>query len=248
MFEVYDPLIEQWKTLPNPPFHASRFKDSQNFDVLAHSVVGTTLYVMAWSHIDYCDCYYSCKVNHINWKIIRKSVSEVPIGVPLMALYIGKFVPAYKDVFIYFESSCRLLAALIPSDNKSPTRYQALNEVYGDYGHSPLLRDAPSLSGSIVELGEHEMYIMRPVSIAPNISLESLPYGEDPPPRTVLYMATFRVKNLHSSSAKARGLKLLKAVDLSYVSQTSSHQDIGHFHYRNMSYHMNFSFYLTNGF
>ena len=41
-FGVYDPLIEQWKALPDPPFHASRFKDSQNFGVLAYSVVGTT--------------------------------------------------------------------------------------------------------------------------------------------------------------------------------------------------------------
>ena len=65
-----------------------------------------------------------------------------------------------------------------------PTRYQVLNEVYGDYGDFLLLRDAPSLSGSVVELGEHEMCIMRLVSIIPNLSLESLPDGEDPPPRT----------------------------------------------------------------
>ena len=81
-FGVYDPLIEQWKALPDPPFHASRFKDSQNFDVLAHSVVGTTLYVMAWSHIDYFDIYFSCNVNDGNWKIIGKSIIEVPVGVP----------------------------------------------------------------------------------------------------------------------------------------------------------------------
>ena len=31
---------------------------------------------------------------------------------------------------------------------------------------------------------EHEMCTMRPVSIIPNLSLESLPDGEDPPPRT----------------------------------------------------------------
>ena len=89
---------------------------------------------------------------------------------------------------------------------------------------------------------------MRPVSIAPNMSLESLPDGEDPPPRTVLYMATFRVKKLDSSSAKTRGPKLLKTADSSYVSQTSSHHDNGNFHYKNLSYHMNFSFYLTKEF
>ena len=67
-------------------------------------------------------------------------------------------------------------------------------------------------------------------------------------PTPILYMATFMVEKLHSSSVKARGPKLLMTADPYDVSQTSSHHDNGNFHYRNPSYHMNFSFYLTKEF
>ena len=231
-FEVYDPSSDrqQWEALPEPPFRGAAFYASSPFDVAGHSVVGTTLYVLAWSLCGDGEFYFSYNVNDKIWKFLGKSVDEVPVPYPLRPLFSGKFVPAYDDIFIYFQFQ-HLGAAWIPSDG-SPTRYQVLTEVYGDY----YLRDGYPQSGLVVELGEHEMCIMMPFLTAPDIPLEQL--SDDifnpTPLRSILYMATFRVEKLNSSD-QACPPKLHKTDDASDVSQTS-HHDNGNCHYRHLGY------------
>ena len=217
-FEVYDPSIEQWKPLPEPPFHEQRLPRSQIYKVIYHSVVGTTIYVLALSDRDYSNYYYSYNVNEGNWKLVGKSVDKLPVPYPFTPLCVGKFVPAYNDIFIYIQFD-RVYAATIPSNDKSsPTRYQHLDEVDGDL----LNRDVPSIRGVVVDLGEHEMCIMQP-------GITNSEYDKLGPCCSILYITTFKVEKLlhSSSSAQARGLKLLKTADASDVSQTSSHHDNG---------------------
>ena len=103
-FEVYDLMIEQWKPLPKPPFHEECWPSSQIFRVIYHCAVGTTSYVLTASELDYCDYYYSYNVNDGHWKLVGKLVDELPVPYPFTPLSVGKFVPAYNDIFHLHQS------------------------------------------------------------------------------------------------------------------------------------------------
>ena len=85
-FEVYDPTIEQWKSLPEPSFHMEGWLGSQIFEVIYHSVVGYTLYVLAASELDYHDYYYFYNVNDRNWTLLGKLVDKLPVPYPFTPL------------------------------------------------------------------------------------------------------------------------------------------------------------------
>ena len=216
-FEVYDPLIEQWKPLDQPPFYREGCSNCQEFEVIDHSVLGTTIYVLTFNLMDEFYHYYSYNVNDGNWKFLGESEDKLPVPYHFTPTFTGKFVPGYNDIYIFFLGDIPY-AALIPSNDRSPTRYQALNEVDGALYH----RQVASYSGLVVQLGEHEMCIMKPGSVQAK-------EGSLRPCHIILYMATFKVEKLlhSSSSAQDRGLKLLRTVDASDVSQTSSHHDNG---------------------
>lgn len=143
-------------------------------DYVAHglSVVGTTIYVKSGRS------FHSYNVNTKIWDSLGYSTSTIPIPLPLLPRFIGKFVPAYDDIFIGLHHH-NLFAALIPRDG-SPLTYQYLIEVFDEYFYYNI---APS-SGAVEELGEQEMCIIK-IGFLPGIHITA-------------YIATFQVEKLHS--------------------------------------------------
>lgn len=112
------------------------------------------------------------------WDSLGYLASTIPIPLPLLPRFIGKFVPAYDDIFIGLHHH-NLFAALIPRDGSPPT-YQYLTEFFDEYFYYDIV---PSL-GAVEELGEQEMCIIK-TGFLPGI-------------HTTAYIATFRVEKLHS--------------------------------------------------
>ena len=83
--------------------------------------------MLAASDLDNHDYYYSYNVNEGNWTLLGKSVDKLPVPYPFTPLCVGKFVPAYSDMFIYISHNSRVCAAMIPSNDKSPTHYKRLD-------------------------------------------------------------------------------------------------------------------------
>ena len=130
-------MIELWEPLAEPPFHEARWFDCQKFEVIDHFLVGTTIYVLALTLIDFHDYYYyyyySYNVNEGNWKFLRKSEVELPSRTTSgLCVLESLCLHTRTSIFIYIYD-CRVYASLIPSnydkDMSSVTRYQALNEV-----------------------------------------------------------------------------------------------------------------------
>ena len=175
-FEVYDPSVGEWEALPDPPFYNPRSSMYEmEYVVGGLSVVGSTIYVKSGRS------NYSYDVNSKIWNSLGWSAYGISIPLPLLPRFIGKFVPAYDDIFIGL-SRRTLFAALIPRDGSPPT-YQSLTEVFGDYFY----RDIEHTSGgAVVELGEQEMCIIKTGWLLGS--------------RTVAYIATFKVEKLPSSA------------------------------------------------
>ncbi|KAL6346408.1 hypothetical protein AAG906_033204 [Vitis piasezkii] len=135
------------------------------------------------------DNYYSYSVNDRKWDFLGNSEHEIPVQAPLLPGINGKFVPAYKDILICF--SLHALSALMLPQDGGPPLIQFLHEVYED---------------PVVAIGEHAMCVIRPKVVEiENVILHRI------------YVATFRVEKLNSSSPAP---KLTKTAS---NSQTSDH-------------------------
>ncbi|WJZ85846.1 hypothetical protein VitviT2T_005363 [Vitis vinifera] len=194
VFEVYDPSLDRLEALPLPLFYQENSYDGPAYIIHDYSVVGTTIYVRAG------DNYYSYSVNDRIWDFLGNSRHEIPVQAPLLPGINGKFVPAYKDILICF--SLHALSALMLPQDGGPPLIQFLHEVYEDRLDMVSWREV----GVIVALGEHEMCVIRPKVVEiENVIIHRI------------YVATFRVEKLNSSSPAP---KLAKSAS---NSQTSDH-------------------------
>lgn len=91
--------------------------------------------------------FHSYNVNTKMWDSLGYLASTIPIPLPLLPRFIGKFVPAYDDIFIGLHHH-NLFAALIPHDGSPPT-YQYLTEVFDEYFYYDIV---PSL-GAVERIG-----------------------------------------------------------------------------------------------
>ncbi|KAJ9703243.1 hypothetical protein PVL29_004863 [Vitis rotundifolia] len=198
-FEVYDPSLDRFEALPLPLFYQeNRYYGSDNI-IRDYSVVGTTIYVLAG------DNYYSYSVNDRKWDFLGNSEYEIRVPAPLLPGINGKFVPAYKDILICFTLHA-LSALMLPQDG-GPPLIQYLHEVYEDRLDMNSWREA----GVVLAIGEHEMCVIRPkvVKIENDIIRR-------------IYVATFRVEKLNSSSPAP---KLAKTASNSQTSDQDSDTD-----------------------
>ncbi|KAL6346368.1 hypothetical protein AAG906_033164 [Vitis piasezkii] len=194
VFEVYDPSLDRLEALPLPLFYQENSYDGPAYIIHDYSVVGTTIYMRAG------DNYYSYSVNDRIWDFLGNSRHEIPVQAPLLPGINGKFVPAYKDILICF--SLHALSALMLPQDGGPPLIQFLHEVYEDRLDMVSWREV----GVIVAIGEHEMCVIRPKVVEiENVIIHRI------------YVATFRVEKLNSSSPAP---KLAKTAS---NSQTSDH-------------------------
>ena len=174
-FEVYDPSLHRFETLPTPPFYSRKNYTDPDCIIHGHSVVGTTIYVRAGEK------YYSYSIRRREWDYLGKSADEIPLQEHLLPGNNGKFVPAYEDILISFSHD-ELFAVLLTPDGGDPL-IQSLDEVYKD--DSTVFWKG---EGVVVAMGEHEMCFIRP---------KALEFGNEVMNR--IDVATFRVEKLNSS-------------------------------------------------
>ncbi|KAJ9703250.1 hypothetical protein PVL29_004870 [Vitis rotundifolia] len=217
-FEVYDPSLDEFEPLPDPPFYINNNFNSYDCVVAGYCLVQSSIYMWVGNR---CYCY---RIQDNQW-----DADETGVHKYALPCFSGQFVPGYDDIFICFRFHS-LIAVILRNDGGHSVQYID-DEVFDPYYHP----DSFSYKGLVVAMGGHGMCILKPVMAQVGNTN-----------RCVLYVATFHVKKLDSSVDDAkRALTSAESsiAPTSKIAKMVTDSDIGTSHHHRGNHHSSHSGY-----
>ncbi|RVW16072.1 hypothetical protein CK203_022542 [Vitis vinifera] len=222
-FEVYDPSLDEFEPLPDPPFYIDNNFNSYDCAVAGYCLVKSSIYMLVGNR---CYCY---RIQDNQWDADGTSMDEIGVHRYALPCFSGQFVPGYNDIFICFRFHS-LIAIMLRDDGGHSFQYID-DEVFDPYYHP----DSFSYKGLVVAMGGHGMCILKPAMAKVGNTN-----------RCVLYVATFHVKKLDSSVDDAkRALTSAESsiAPTSKIAKMVTDSDIGTSHHHRGNHHSSHSGY-----